>query len=197
MKPMQKRNALWLGALGGACLLAMACGGGGDSATSTPALSVALLTSSGSATPRAVKTALPSPTATATPLQVCAPNPDPAPANVLQVQQPLAGQQVTIPVFVRGWGSTIGLANKGVVLSVVDQRQSVVQTINLPPQPRDFRVPPAGLDITDNTRPFAADIVVPDVSEGTPYCLWVYLNTDDTGHAKQVVQVPVVIVPRS
>jgi hypothetical protein len=194
MKPMQKRNALWLGALGGACLLAMACGG---DATPTPELSVALLTSSGSATPRAVKTPVPSPTATATPLQVCAPNPDPAPVNVLQVQEPLAGQQVTIPVFVRGWGSTIGLVGKGVVLSIVDQRQSVVQTINLPPQPRDYRVPPAGLDITDNTRPFAADLVVADVSEATPYCLWVYLNTDDTGHARQVVQVPVVIVPRS
>jgi hypothetical protein len=140
---------------------------------------------------------VPSPTATATPLQVCAPNPDPAPVNVLQVQEPLAGQQVTIPVFVRGWGSTIGLVGKGVVLSIVDQRQSVVQTINLPPQPRDYRVPPAGLDITDNTRPFAADLVVADVSEATPYCLWVYLNTDDTGHARQVVQVPVVIVPRS
>jgi hypothetical protein len=196
MKPMQKRNALWLGALG-ACLLAMACSGGGDAATPTPALSVALLTSSGSVTPRAVKTPLPSPTARATPLQVCAPNPDPAPVNVLQIQGPLAGQQVTIPIFVRGWGSTIGLANKGVVLSVVDQKQSVVQTINLPPQPRDYRVPPPGLDITDNTRPFAADIVIADVTEPTPYCLWVYLNTDDQGHARQVVQVPVVIGPRS
>ncbi len=196
MKPMQKRNALWLGALGGACLLALACGSG-DAATPTPALSVALLTSSGSATPRAVKTPVPSPTPSATPLQVCAPNSDPAPVNVLQVQQPLAGQQVTIPVFVRGWGSTIGLADKGVVLSIVDQKQSVVQTINLPPQPRDYRVPPQGLDITDNTRPFAADIVIADVTEPTPYCLWVYLNTDDTGHARQVVQVPVVIVPRS
>jgi hypothetical protein len=196
MKPMQKRNALWLGALGGACLLAMACGGG-DAATPTPELSVALLTSSGSVTPRAVKTPPATPTPTATPLQVCAPNPDPAPVNVLQVQQPLAGQQVTIPVFVRGWGSTSGLAGKGVVLSIVDQRQSVVQTINLPPQPRDYRVPPAGLDITANTRPFAADLVIADVSEATPYCLWVYLNTDDAGHARQVVQVPVVIVPRS
>ena len=196
MEPMRKRNAVWLGVLGSACLLALACGSG-DAATPTPALSVALLTSSGSATPRAVKTPVPSPTATATPLQVCAPNPDPAPVNVLQVQAPLAGQQVTIPVFVRGWGSTIGLADKGVVLSVVDQKQSVVQTINLPPQPRDYRVPPPGLDITGNTRPFAADIVIADVIEPTPYCLWVYLNTDDTGHARQVVQVPVIMVPRS
>ena len=97
----------------------------------------------------------------------------------------------------RGWGSTIGLADKGVVLSVVDQKQSVVQTINLPPQPRDYRVSPPGLDITDNTRPFAADIVIADVTEPTPYCLWMYLYTDDTGHARQVVQVPVIIVPRS
>src|ERR1700674_1820905 len=183
MKQMRKRNALLLGVLGGGGLLALACGSG-DAATATAAGPGALLTSGGSATPRAVKTPVPSPTATPTPLQVCAPNPDPAPVNVLQIQGPLVGQQVTIPVFVRGWGSTIGLANKGVVLSVVDERQSVVQTINLPPQPRDYRVPPPGLDITDNTRPFAADIVIADVTKPTPYCLWVYLNTDDQGHAR-------------
>jgi hypothetical protein len=193
MKQMPKRTVLGTGVFAGACLLAMACGSGN---AATPTLSVALQTSSGSATPRAVKTPVPSPTPSATPLEVCAPNPDPAPANILQVQEPLAGQQVTIPVFVRGWGSTIGLADKGVVLSIVDQKQSVVQTINLPPQPRDYRVPPQRLDITDNTRPFAADIVIADVTEPTPYCLWVYLNTDDAGHAKQVVQVPVVLVPR-
>jgi hypothetical protein len=196
MKQMRKRTALCLGALVGACLLAMSCGGG-DDATPTPAVSVSLITPSGSATPRPRKTPTPSPVPTVTPLQVCAPNPDPAPANVLQVQEPQAGQQVTIPVFVRGWGSTIGQDDRGVVLSVVDARQNNVQTNNLPPQPRDYRVAPHGLDITDFTRPFAADVVLPDVNEPTPYCLWLYLSTDDTGHAKQVVQVPVVIVPRS
>ncbi len=195
MKQMWKRTVLCLG-VAGACLLLISCGGG-DDATPTPAVSVVLITPSGSPTERPRKTPTPTPVPTVTPLEVCAPNPDPAPSNVLQVQQPVAGEQVTIPIFVRGWGSTIGQDDRGVVLSVVDAHQNIVQTNNLPPQVRDYRVPPPGLDITDNTFPFAADVVLDDVNEPTPYCLWLYLNTDEMGHALQVVQVPVVIVPRS
>lgn len=80
-------------------------------------------------------------------------------------------------------------------LSVVDQKQSVVQVNELPPQPREYRVPPRGLTVTDNTRPFAADIVLPNVTEPTPYCLWIYLSTNASGRAQQVVQVPIVILP--
>jgi hypothetical protein len=197
MVAMRKMTFCGLGLVLGSLLFAMACGGGDDAGTATPAVSVELITGTGSTTPRNRKTLTPSPTPSPTPLQVCGPNPDPAPANVLQIQEPLANAQVGLPIFVRGWGSNIGQDNRGVTLSVVDQKQNAVQSNNLPPQPRDFRVPPPGLDVTDFTRPFAEDVIVTNVNEPTPFCLWVYLSTDDTGHAKQVVQVPVIVLPRT
>jgi hypothetical protein len=78
----------------------------------------------------------------------------------------------------------------------VDEKQSTIQVNDLPSQPRDYRVAPAGMDVTPDTFPFAADIVLNDVSAPTPYCLWAYLGVDEEGHAKQVVQVPVVFLPR-
>jgi hypothetical protein len=126
---------------------------------------------------------------------VCAPNPDPASPKVLQVQEPQANQELRLPVHVRGWGSVIGENNRGVALSIVDQKQSVVQVNNLPPLPREFRAAPPGLEVTDHTRPFAADIVINNLKEPTPYCLWVYLGTNQAGRAQQVVQIPVVIHP--
>lgn len=180
----------------GSMLLVMACGGGAAEESPTPAVSIDIVTGTGITTPRNRRTPTASPTPTATPLQVCAPNPDPAAPNVLQVQEPVPNSQVRLPFFVRGWGASIGENDRGVALSVVDQRQSVVQTNNLPPQPREYRVAPPGLDVNDFTRPFAADIVLTNVNEPTPYCLWVYLSTDDQGRPRQVVQVPVIILPR-
>ena len=194
---MRKVTAGGLALVLGSLLFAMACGGGDDAGTPTPAVSVGLITGTGSTTPRNRRTLTPSPTPSPTPLQVCGPNPDPASANLLQVQEPVPNSQVHLPIFVRGWGSTIAQENRGVVLSVVDQKQSPVQTNILPTQPRDFRVPPPGLDVTEFTRPFAADVIVNNVNEPTPFCLWIYLSTDDTGHAKQVVQVPVIVLPRT
>jgi len=185
-----------LGLLLGACLLAAACGGSSEGSTSTPGVSLSAVTPSGDTTPRARKTATPSPTATATPLQVCAPNPDPAPATVLQLLEPAAGAQIQVPVHVRGWVSNLD-PGKTISLAVVDEKQIVVQVNNLPPEPRDYRVAPPGLSVTDNTYPFAADIVLNNVTAPTPYCLWAYLSVDDQGHAKQVVQLPVMFLPRS
>jgi hypothetical protein len=197
---MRKTLLLSLTLATGSLLFAIACSGSDASdndGSPTPAVSVELITGTGSTTPRNRRTLSPSPTPSPTPLQVCGPNPDPAPANVLQVQEPAPNAQVRPPIFVRGWGSGIGQDNRGVVLSVVDQKQSVVQTNNLPPQPRDFRVAPPGLDITEFTYPFAADVIVNNVNEPTPMCLWVYTSTDESGHAKQVVQVPVIVLPRT
>lgn len=192
MRKLFVAAALGLAGLG---VLVSSCGGGGTESTTAPLASADLITSTASTTPRARRTATPSPTATATPLEVCAPNPDPAPPNLLQILEPLPGAEVKIPVHVRGWSSTIG--EKGTVsLGVVDEKQNPVQVINLPAEPRDYRVAPPGMDVTDATYPFAADVVLNDVTQPTPYCLWVYLGTDDQGHARQVVQVPVVFLPR-
>jgi hypothetical protein len=196
---MRKVTACGLGLVLGSLLFAMACGGGGseDDGSPTPNVSVELITGTGQTTPRNRRTLTPTPSPSPTPLQVCGPNPDPAASTMLQVQEPVANAQVRLPIFVRGWGSNIAQENKGVVLSVVDERQSPVQSNNLPTQPREFRVPPPGLEITEFTRPFAADVIINNVNEPTPFCLWVYLSTDDTGHARQVVQVPVIVLPRT
>jgi hypothetical protein len=175
----------------------VACDSGeADESQQTPEVAVVINTPLGSVTPRARKTPTPSPTATATPLQVCAPNPDPASPKVLQVEEPQKDAQVSIPVHVRGWGSNIGQDNRGVTLAVVDQKQAVLQVVNLPPLPREFRVAPQGMEITEFTRPFAADVVLQEVKEPTPYCIWIYQETTPEGRARGVVQIPVILKPR-
>ena len=102
---------------------------------------------------------------------------------------------MTIPVHVRGWSNNIGEEGKVVFVAVVDQEQNVLQMNQVPPQPRDFRLPPAGLGVTDFTRPFAIDILLEDVTEATPYCIWVYQEVDGAGKARGVVQIPIIIEP--
>jgi hypothetical protein len=173
-----------------------ACGGGSGESGDDSGVQVIVVSPSGSPTPRVRKTPTPSPTPEPTPVQVCAPNPDPAPAKLLQVEEPKPNEQVKIPVHVRGWGSTIGQNDRGVALSVVDLKQSVIQVNNLPPLPREYRVAPPGIEVTDFTRPFAADVVLSNVKEPTPYCLWVYLETTQEGRARGVVQVPIIVLPQ-
>ena len=81
-------------------------------------------------------------------------------------------------------------------MAVVNEKQEVVQVLNnVPPQPRDYRMPPPGLEITQDTRPFEADIVLTGVSGPTALCVWVYLATTAEGTPKSVVQVPVLVSP--
>lgn len=194
MKPTRTLVGLTLLALGVGTVGA-GCGGGGEAhpASSGEVIVVTQTAPPASSLPR--RTATPSPAPTPSPLQVCAPNPDPAPPKVLQMQEPQPGQQLKIPFHVRGWGSNIGASNKGVALGIVDAKQSIVQVLNLPPQPNTYRLPPPDLERTDNSRPFAADIVIDGVKEPTPYCLWIYLETTPEGRPRGVVQVPVVVVP--
>lgn len=180
--------------------ITLLAGCGGDESLSaneeeTPDVVVSFPSPSGDVTPRPRRTPIPSESPTPTPLKVCAPNPDPAQANILQVLEPRPEQQVKIPFYVRGWGSNIGFQDQGVAVAVVNAKQETVQVLDLPPQPRTFRVAPAGMEITEFTRPFGADIVIQNIREPTPFCLWVYQQTDERGTPKGVVQVPVVVVP--
>jgi hypothetical protein len=137
----------------------------------------------------------PTPTPSPTPLQVCGTNPDPAPPSILVVEVPGVAQNVKIPFSVRGWGSNIGFENQGVALAIVDGTQTVRQVLELPPQPREYRIAPAGLQITEFTKPFAADIVIQGLTGPTPFCLWVYQQTNEEGQPRGVVQVPIIVSP--
>lgn len=190
-------TALFLVAVGTLVLLSLACGGDGDeSSPNATGVAVVIASSDTTATPTPSSTASPTTTPSPTPLAICSPNPDPAAPSVLQVEAPTADEKTTIPVRVRGWSSNIGEEDKVVFVAVVDQKQTVLQTNKVPPQPREFRVPPSGLEITEFTRPFAIDVLLDDVVRETPYCIWVYQDVDEAGNARGVVQVPIVVEPR-
>lgn len=184
-------------ALGALVLLSFACGGGSNENGPEPTgVAVVVSSATPTPTPRPVRTASPTPTPSPSPLRICAQNPDPAAPSVLQVEAPEAESKTTIPVRVRGWSSNIGEEGKVIFVAVIDQKQDILQTSQVPPQPREFRVPPAGLEITEFTRPFAIDILLGDVVRETPYCIWVYQDVDEDGQARGVVQVPIVVEPR-
>jgi hypothetical protein len=126
---------------------------------------------------------------------VCAPNPDPAAFSLLQIQEPSPEQRVKVPFHVRGWGSNIGFEQRGVALAIVNAKQEVTQVLDLPPQPREFRIAPGGMQVTEFTQPFAADVVINGVTEPTAFCLWIYLEATASGSPKGVVQIPIVVTP--
>lgn len=145
-------------------------------------------------------TATPQPTSTPTPTpspNVCGENPDPAPAALLQVQEPEPGTKVKSPLHVRGWGSEIGKQEIGVLVALINKDGDVEKTVSVPPQPRVGRVAAPGLKVTDNTRPFGADILTDDLEleEETPFCIWAFVETTESGVPKDIVQVPVIVVP--
>ena len=174
--------------------LAVSCGGdGGEIIGDDDGVVVRVASPTLAAPPSDTPAPSPSPSPTPTPqASICSTNPDPAPPSLLQVQAPLPNQRVKNPVEVRGWGSTIGLNDAGVAIAMLDANLETLQLADVPPQPRTARVPPAGLEITPDTRPFAADL---PFSGPTRVCIWVYLDTAEDGTPRGVVQVPVELVP--
>ena len=191
-------RALLLSLVVASGIVALACDSGDtQEGTSADGIVVKVPSPAGEPTARPRKTTAASitPSPSPSPLKVCAPNPDPANPSLLQIEEPKPEEQVKVPFHVRGWGSNIGFEDKGVALAVVNAKQEVIQVLDLPPQPRTYRVAPPGLEITENTMPFAADVVISNISEPTAFCLWVYQETTETGTPKGVVQVPVVVLP--
>ena len=178
-------------------LFVVACSGGDGQVGGGSLSGVLVVITTPTSQPTVItrRTPTPTPTPAPTPLKVCAPNPDPAPPSLLQFEDPKPEQQVKVPFYVRGWGSNIGFENRGVALAIVNRKQEVLQVLDLPPQPRTFRRAPDGLEISDYTRPFGADVVIQNITEPTPFCLWAYLEADADGKPKGVVQLPLVVVP--
>ena len=186
----------FLAAFAALALLSLACGGdGAESSPDASGVAVVVAAPDATKTPRPTRTEEPTPTPSPTPLVICSPNPDPASPAVLQVEEPKPEDRATIPIHVRGWSSNIGEEGKVVFVAVVDLEQNVIQMNQVPAQPRQFRLAPPGLTITDFTRPFAIDILLDDVEKDTPYCIWVYQDVDGAGKARGVVQIPIVVEP--
>ena len=96
----------------------------------------------------------------------------------------------------RGWGSTESFQQTGVGVAVISADGDVVLVLDpVPAQPRAFRALPSGLENTDFSSPFAADIQLTGLAGPTPFCLWVFVETDEEGIPKGLVQVPVVVAP--
>jgi hypothetical protein len=160
-----------------------------------------------------VRTPTPTPTPTATPSTptptpaptfapaespepvVCTFNDFPAPPELLQVLEPQPEAEVGAPLLVRGWGSTIGFEDKGVAVGLVTADGELVDVLEVPPLEREELEPPEELDDTEFTRPFVAEVPVEGISEPTPFCLWVYLDTTEDGLPVDAIQMPVVVVP--
>lgn len=135
----------------------------------------------------------PTPTVTPTPQPVCGLNPDPAAASVLQVQEPQPDETVPNPFHLRGWGSDI--ANKGVIVALIDKNGEPLPEKDVDSQSRAGRIAPPGLKVTATTAPFATDILVERLRAETQYCIWVFLDVTAQGAPKGVVQVPVTVKP--
>ncbi len=96
----------------------------------------------------------------------------------------------------RGWGSTESFQQIGVGVAVIGADQEVVLVLDpVPSQPRAFRALPSGLKNTEFSSPFGVDIQITDLAGQTPFCLWVFVETDEEGIPKGVVQVPVQVAP--
>ena len=101
-----------------------------------------------------------------------------------------------VPFHLRGWGSSESFQQIGVGVAVIGADQAVVQVLDpVPPQPRAYRALPAGLENTEFSSPFGVDIQITGLAGPTPFCLWIFLDTDAEGLPKGVVQVPVLISP--
>ena len=127
--------------MGALCVIALACGDGGEIGSSGDGSPV-INAPSVQPTRIARRTATPTETGgpTKTPLAVCGANPDPALPKLLQIQEPVPEQQLKVPFHVRGWGSTIGANNAGVALAIVNSKQEIQQVLNLPPLPGEVEL---------------------------------------------------------
>lgn len=201
MKTHGRLRLLWAGTalVLALAVVALACTGGGseDNLASPGADSVVITVTTPTpvATATATPTTTPTATPTATPLAVCTPNPDPAPPSILQVQEPRPEERVKSPLHVRGWGAGIRFEDKGVQVALVNANGDPLVVVSAPPQTREGRIPPAGLEVNvEFTAPFGADLSL-DVTQPTLICIWVFEESAQTGNPIHVVQVPVLVVP--
>lgn len=189
------RRLLWALAAIAAAVFVLACSGD-DGAERTVVIRVP--TATATAEPTVAPTPTPSPTPTRTPTagpNVCGANPDPAPPAVLQVQEPKPEEKVANPFHVRGWGSEIGFEDRGVVVAIINASGDPVLDKDVRPESKAGRIAPPGLKTTGHPAPFATDILLTGLTDQTPFCIWVFVETTREGIPRQVVQVPITVLP--
>ena len=154
-------------------VLAVACGGDDDNATSTA-------TQSGGPTGTAsVPTESGSPTASASD-SVCTPNPNPATSDQTVVDAPLPGAHVTSPVTISGM-----IAAFEAQFNISIRNQLGADIVTWPGHSQEGQT----------LSPFSEDVYFM-VDEETPACVWVFDVSEADGITPtQVVQVPVVLEP--
>lgn len=193
-----KLRYVWpLGALLALALtaLAIACGDGSDAERT---IVIRLPTATAISAPTATPTVVPSPSPTNTPTpgpNVCGVNPDAAPPSLLQVQEPAAQAKVANPFHVRGWGSEIGFEDRGVVVAIINADGAPILDKDVRPESKAGRIAPPGLDTSGHPAPFATDILLTDLRDQTPFCIWVFTETTEDGQPRHVVQVPIIVLP--
>ena len=176
-------------------LLFLACeeGAGTGEVSSTPGLVIRTVTPS--PTPEPTPTPVETPEATPTPVaNVCALNPDPAGPELMLVDEPLEGDAVTSPVYVRGWGAGIGFEDAGVQVIVYDSVGTQLAEVNAPPLPTEGRTPPDTLEPSEFNAPFGVDVEFA-TNFPQPGCIWVFEISAADGSPIHVVQIPVLLEP--
>lgn len=161
--------------LGGVALVLIGVLDGGDeevpSATSTS-------TSSSTPTAPASRTLAATPTASPD-AGVCAENPDPGTSDVVQVDVPTAGAEVTSPVTVSG---RIAAFEATFQIRIYDANGIVLAD-------------QTGMSAEGQTLAVFSEDVLFTVSEETPACIWVYEFSARDGSRIHVIQIPVVLQP--
>ncbi|MDO8703760.1 MAG: Gmad2 immunoglobulin-like domain-containing protein [Sulfuricaulis sp.] len=161
-----------------AALSAFAACGDDEEETATPTPTATPAPTTASATPRASwPTATPLPRGL--PEIVCAPNPDPAPTNIVQVNQPSAGDSITSPLQATG---QIAAFEATFAITIFDaQGNTLVDQTAMSSEGQTLA-------------PFSATVPF-TVSAQTPACVWVYEKSAQDGSPIHVVQVPVTLLP--
>ncbi len=162
-------------------------------APSTPGLVIRTVTPSPTPepTPTPVETPEPTPTPVA---NVCGVNPDPAGVDLMVVEEPLDGDAVTSPVYVRGWGAGIGFEDAGVQVVIFDSVGAQLAEVNAPPLPTEGRTRPDTLETSEFNAPFGVDVEFA-TQFPQPGCIWVFELSAADGSPIHVVQVPVLLEP--
>jgi hypothetical protein len=110
------------------------------------------------------------------------------------VEEPKPNDHLTSPAHVRGWGVGIGFESQGVHVAIYDSTGEPLKEMMGPPLPKEGRIPPPGMEMSEFTAPFAVDIAF-STNVSQPGCVSVFGISSADGRPVNVVQLPVLLQP--